>query len=363
MNLKLTYDTSDHGILDSLALLESRLYTARTLIPEGYEPFFRQSARYESAHTSTAIEGNVLDRDAAMAVLREGADPDQPPELEIVNLSEAYELMASLAEDKSTRIDQGIIRTMNSMVLKGLPGAPARNRGRYRVGPSLIVDASTRAVRYRPPQPQWVPDLMATLADNINVWLDEAAGPVAAALAHFGIVSVHPFEDGNGRTARLVADMVLNLKDSSADGMISTSKAFYNELPGYYQALRDAQGENFREEVDATAFVRYHTDALATAATNLEDAATHFGRILSMFEQDAAHVMNERQANGLMFMSVIGPISTSRYATLTESSQATALSDLGALVEAGYVMRLGSGKLTRYDLSDDVERRLTAAIN
>ncbi len=361
MNLKLTYDTSDHGILDSLALLESRLYAARTLIPKGYEPFFRQSARYESAHTSTAIEGNVLDRDAAMAVLREGADPDQPPELEIANLSEAYELMASLAEDKSTRIDQGIVRTMNSMVLKGLPGAAARNRGRYRVGPSLIVDASTRAVRYRPPQPQRVPELMAALADDINVWLDEEPGPVAAALAHFGVVSVHPFEDGNGRTARLVADMVLNLKDSSADGMISTSRAFYNELPGYYQALREAQGEDFREKVDASAFVRYHTDALASAARNLEDAATHFGRILTMFEQDAAHSMNERQANGLMFMSVIGAISTSRYADLTDSSQATALSDLSALVEAGYVMRLGSGKMTRYDLSDDVEQRLAAA--
>ena len=351
MRLNLTYDSEDEGILGRMTFIESRLYAARTMIPEGYEAFFQESARYTSVHTSTAIEGNTLDQKAAMVVLIEGANPDQPFEVEKANLAEAYELMESLAEDKNTKVDQGIIRTINSMVLKGLPDAAARNRGRYRMGPSLIVDASTRALRYRPPPPQWVPELMDNLTADINEWVSKEPGPIAAALAHFGIISIHPFEDGNGRTARVIADMILNLKGSSADGMISVSKALYDELPAYYDALSEAQGEDFKADLDVTLFVRFHTEALAGAAITLEEAAITFNRILDIFKRDARDRMNERQANGLMFMTIIGPVSTSHYAKLTKSSQATALSDLKALVEIGLVARLGTGKMTRYDLS------------
>lgn len=355
MHLNITYDAGDEQIVPRLNFLEKRLYVARTMIPAGYEPFFQEAARYTSVHTSTAIEGNTLDRESAMLVLVEGADPDQPLQVEKVNLDEAYELMASLAEDKSTKIDEGIIRTINSMVLKGLPDAGAKNRGKYRAGPSLIVDANTRQLRYRPPPPQWVPELMANLTTDINDWLHTHPGPVAAALAHFGIISIHPFDDGNGRTARLIADMILSLKDSAADGMISASAAIHKELPAYYNALREAQGEDFQENVDVTPFIRFHTDALATAATTLEDQAISFNRTRDGFMKAVDGSMNERQVNGLMFMTVIGPVSTSHYAKLTGSSQATALSDVSALVDRGIVARQGSGRGTRYRLSTEME--------
>lgn len=358
MRLNLSYDSSDEGIEGKLSFLESRLYVARTMIPGGYEAFFQESARYTSAHTSTAIEGNPLDREAAMVVLVEGADPNQPLQVEKVNLDEAYELMASLAEDKTTRIDQGIIRTMNSLVLKGLPDAKAKNRGRYRVGPSLIVDASTHKIRYRPPPPQWVPELMDSLAADINEWVGTYPGPIAAAFAHFGLISVHPFDDGNGRSARLIADMILNLKDSAADGMISASKIIHQRLPAYYDALQEAQGEDFRESVDITPFVRFHTDILVDAAIELEELAISFHRMREEYARSFDGVLQERQVNGLMFMAVIGPISTSHYAKLTKVSQATALSDLATLVEKDIAVREGAGKSTRYRLSP----RLVAAI-
>lgn len=355
MRLRLIYDTEDEEIRHKISFLESRLYVARTMIPQGYESFFQESARYTSVHTSTAIEGNPLNREAAMLVLVEGADPDRPLEVEKVNLDEAYELMASLAEDKSTKIDQGIIRTMNSLVLKGLPDTAARNRGKFRVGPSLIVDANTRQLRYRPPPPQWVSELMENLTSDINEWIEKVPGPIAAALAHFGIISVHPFDDGNGRTARLIADMILNLKGSAADGMISVSQALHEELPSYYAALREAQGEDFSETVDATPFIRFHTEALGHAAITLEEQAVSYSRTRDSYTKSLDGFMNERQVNGLMFMTGIGPVSTSHYARLTGSSQATALTDLTALVEKNIVERQGAGKSTRYRLSQSMK--------
>ena len=351
MRLNLSYDEADEDLQHKISFLENRLYAARTMVPKGFEAFFQQSARYTSVHTSTAIEGNTLEYGEAMVVLVEGADEDQPLEVEKVNLDEAYELMASLVEDKSTKIDEGIIRTMNSIVLKGLPDDKARNRGKFRIGPSLIISASTGEVRYRPPPPQWIPELMEDFVAAVNIWMQEYPGPVTAALAHFGLISIHPFDDGNGRTARLVADMILNLKGFAADGMIAVSQVFHNRLTEYYEALRESQGEEFKEDVDVTPFVRFHTDALRDAAIMLEESAIRFHKTQDQFARSVDGVLNERQVMGLMFVTSLGPISTSHYARLTKSSQATALADMNTLVEKRLVAREGAGRSTRYRAS------------
>lgn len=348
MRLNLSYDEADQELQYKISFLESRLYAARTMVPKGFEGFFQQSARYTSVHTSTAIEGNTLDYGAAMVVLVEGADEGQPLEVEKVNLDDAYELMASLVEDKTTKIDQGIIRTMNSIVLKGLPDAKAKNRGQFRIGPSLIISSTTGEVRYRPPPPQWIPELMDQFIDDVNRWMRDCPGPVAAALVHFGLISIHPFDDGNGRTARLVADMILNLKGFAADGMIAVSQVFHDRLTEYYEALKESQGDEFKEEVDATPFVRFHTDSLNHAAILLEEHAIRFHKQQDQFARRVDGLLNQRQVMGLMFMTSLGPVSTSHYARLTKSSQATALSDLNVLLEKKLVAREGAGRNTRY---------------
>jgi Fic family protein len=355
MKLQLEFQKDDLEIQSALDFAQNRLYVARSLIPNEYESYFQESAHYLSAHTSTAIEGNPLGEEEAMQVLAEGADPDNPMQLEKVNLDEAYELMLQLASDKATRIDEGIIRTVNSIVLKGLPESQARNRGRYRLGASLVVDEATRVVRYRPPQPVWVPELMKRLVEDIDTWRQTLQGPLAAALAHFGIVSIHPFEDGNGRTARLVADMLLHVTDWSADGMISLSQVIHQEIGDYYRVLREDQSEDFKEKVDVTEFVKFHTNAIGTAAARLEEKAVRFRKIKDSLAKQMKGLLNERQVTGLMFMIDIGKISSSRFARLTDSSQATAIADLNSLIERGFAVREGAGKNTRYNLSSELK--------
>ena len=355
MKLNVEFRDDDPEIQKALDFAQNRLYVARSLIPHEYESYFQESAHYLSAHTSTAIEGNPLGEAEAMEVLAEGPDPENPMQLEKVNLDEAYELMLQLASDKATRIDEGIVRTVNSMVLKGLPETQASNRGRYRPGPSLVVDEATRAVRYRPPQPTWVAELMRGLVQDIDGWRENMDGPLAAALAHFGIVSIHPFEDGNGRTARLIADMLLHVTDWSADGMISVSQVIHQEIGEYYRVLQAAQGEDFKENVDVTDFVKFHTNAIGAAAAELEEKAVRFRKIRDGFAQQMKDMLNERQVTGLMFMIDIGRISSSQFARLTESSQPTAITDLNSLIEEGLVVREGAGKNTRYTLSPQLK--------
>ncbi len=343
----------------SLDFLRDRLYVVRTLVPPGYEAYFRKRAQYRSVQTSTAIEGNKLGEAQAMLVLVEDTQAASPDEIEVKNLDEAYDLIQQIATDPSVRIDEGLVRTMNSIMLRGLPTAEARSRGKYRVGPSLIINSQTRAVRYRPPQPEWVPALMENFVKDVQTWMREQTypGPVIAALAHFGLISIHPFEDGNGRTARLLADMILQKTGWSNEGMLSVSEAILRRQQDYYDTLYATQGENFRPEVDATQFVNFHTEVLSWAAANLESTVISFNRRRQQFVEIAKGLLNARQALALMFMMDVAPLSTSAYADLTGASQATALSDLTQMVRRGIVQRVGQGRTTRYRIADKLRQQ------
>ena len=333
-----------------------RLYVVRTLIPGGFEPYFRERARYVSAHTSAQVEGNPLSDDEALLVLSGEAEPVRPEERQVKNLQEAYELMEHLAADATTRIDHGLLRTMNSMILKYLPEKESRRCGQYRTGPSLIVDAESRETRYRPPPPAWVPALMDQLVAHIQRWTAEATypPPIIAALAHFGLVSIHPFEDGNGRTARLLADMILHQAGWSEDGMLSVNQVIWRNRDGYYQALRDTQGLDFQTALDVTPFTRFHTNALIMAATVLEECAVYFKQRLDTWQAAFSTHLTERQALGLMYMMEVRPVSSSMYARLIGTSASSAYSDLTHMVACGAAVRTGKGRNTRYALHPDL---------
>jgi Fic family protein len=185
--------------------------------------------------------------------------------------------------------------------------------------------------------------------------MEQHPAPVAAALAHFGLISIHPFDDGNGRTARLVADMVLDLKGWSIDGMLAISKVMLDRRSDYYAALREAQGEEFTEDVNVTPFVRFHTHALAGAAALLEERVITFNKRRDAWIKQI-DLLNPRQVTALMFVLDIGPLSSSVYARLTRSSQATALADLSQLLSLDVVVREGAGRNTRYRLHPRLAR-------
>lgn len=352
MQLTLGYE-GDFG--HQLSHFQQRLYVARSLVPSGYEPYFQERARFWSAHTSTAIEGNPLADEQAMLVLV-GGEAANASEQEKINLDEAYELIEVYAKDTGIKIDEGIIRGLNSMVLRGLPGRGAQARGRYRMTASAIVDANNRSrIRYLPPRPEDVAALMAAFVSDVQRWIKDDPGPIAAAYAHFGLISIHPFEDGNGRTARLLADLILSLTNSSADGMISVSQVIRGRLEGYYEALRLAQGEIFAENVDVTPFVSFHMGALCRAAEELENKVVSFNRHRDDMIRAAHGLLNDRQVTAVMFMIDIGALSSSTHARLTRVSQSTAQADLAGLAEKEFAVRTGTGKGTRYTLAATFE--------
>jgi Fic family protein len=355
-DLNLSHDQVDERTLRALDAIERRREIARALVPTGYEPYFQDQARFLSAHTTVSIEGNRLDyQSVQVALLEESTDPNRR---EAKNAAEAYEFAGDLAPDPSLKIDSGLIRTINSILLRDLPGRATRERGRYRLGGAMIQDSVTREINYLAPPSQWVAELMQSLESGISQWMQSDPPEIAAAKAHFGLISIHPFFDGNGRTARLIADLILNMTNRSADGMLSISGVLLKRREEYYEALRLSQGSEFTDRVDVTAFVRFHTESLATAVTELEERTKLLDARRFVLERDYRGILNSRRVIGLLYLNDVGPLSTSAYARFASCSQQTALSDLNELSDSGVVERTGRASATRYELTPTVRELL-----
>ena len=198
---------------------------------------------------------------------------------------------------------------------------------------------------------------------HVQRWTAEASHPppIIATLANFGLVSIHPFEDGNGRTARLLADMILHQAGWSAEGMVSVNQVIWDKRSDNYAALREAHRLDFKPSVDATPFVRFHTEALGLAATRLEARAVRFRQRLGGWTNLFREVLTDRQALGLMYVQEVRPVSSSMYAQLTGASASSAYADLTDMVKRKVAVRTGKGRNTRYALHPDLQAKLQRA--
>ena len=155
----------------------------------------------ELAYTSNAIEGNTLTREETTLVIEEGVTSGSKPlkhYQEARNHALAYEYVLTAAQSE-TPVTESTILALHKIILSGIDDM---NAGFYR---SVKVRISGSATVL--PNPVKVPDLMAAL----DAWLktDTTAEPLKAIEAHYRLVSVHPFTDGNGRTARLLMNLML----------------------------------------------------------------------------------------------------------------------------------------------------------
>jgi Fic family protein len=184
-------------------------------------------------------------------------------------------------------------------------------------------------------------------------WFDASstADPVLrAALAHLWFVTVHPFDDGNGRIARAIADMALAQSESSAQRFYSMSAQIRRERSAYYDILEQTQ----KSSMDITPWVEWFLGCLRRA---VDDAQTSLSGVLNKarFWQSTQGIsINDRQRLVLnrLLDGFEGKLTSSKYAKLTKSSADTALRDILALVERGLLLRSSErGRSTSYALA------------
>jgi Fic family protein len=174
---------------------------------------------------------------------------------------------------------------------------------------------------------------------------------IKAGIAHFWFVSIHPFEDGNGRIARAIADMALARADGTPDRFYSMSSQIETDRKDYYLRLEAAQ----RGDVNITVWLEWFLGCLDRS---LDGADGAIGAVLNkarMWQRINRRAVNERQRLVInrMLNGFKGPLSTSKYAKLAKCSADTALRDIRELLERGIlVQNPGGGRSTSYRLGE-----------
>lgn len=172
-----------------------------------------------------------------------------------------------------------------------------------------------------------------------------------AGIAHFWFVTIHPFEDGNGRTARAIADMSLARADGTKDRFYSMSSQIEAERKDYYLKLESAQ----RGGMDITLWLSWFLGCLDRAISGAENILSAVLNKARMWERINRRPVNERQRLVInrMLNGFKGFLSTSKYAKLAKCSTDTALRDIRELLERRIVVHnAGGGRSTSYRLGD-----------
>ena len=201
----------------------------------------------------------------------------------------------------------------------------------------------------------------ARLEREMAAFLDWFNSPPAvdevlkAGLSHLWFVTIHPFDDGNGRIARAMTDMALARSERSSQRFYSMSAQIRQERATYYDVLEQTQ----KGIMDVTGWMDWFLGCLGRA---IEGAETILGTVLAkarFWESIKGIALNERQTLVLnrLLNGFEGKLTTSKYAKLTKTSQDTALRDILFLVERGILVRgPEGGRSTSYTLSHAYQR-------
>ena len=222
--------------LDASRLLDELQRARETLdryqdAPDAYMGDLRRHAIALSVHYSTRIEGNTLTLEQVESLLR-GRQIAAPvsQQQEALNYREAMQYAQVVANAASPRITEETVKTIHFLVTKSLPGG--YNPGQYRFVQNFVINSATQRSLFRPPPPDRVQPLMEEYVQWLNTPREGLPPYYRAALAHLNFVAIHPFDDGNGRTARIVEALVLYLAGYRSQELVSLEAYFgYHDTP------------------------------------------------------------------------------------------------------------------------------------
>ena len=219
-------------------------------------------------------------------------------------------------------------------------------------GPMQVVSgpAGRRKVHFQAPPANGLPDEMKCFLS----WANEETGEpllIKAGLAHLWFVTLHPFDDGNGRIARAVGDLFLARADGSPQRFYSLSAQIQRDRPDYYDVLERTQ----KGTLDVTGWLSWFLGTLARA---LDSAQTTLDAVLvkaRFWQRWAGTPLNARQVKLInrLLDGFEGKLTSSKWAAIAKCSPDSALRDITQLLELGVLKKApGGGRSTSYELSD-----------
>ncbi len=240
-----------------------------------------------------------------------------------------------------------------SLFPTGWSGMHKIDTGCYRDGEMQIVSGpmGKEKIHFQAPSAKVIKREMNVFLDWFNTKTD-IDGVLKAAIAHFWFIIIHPFDDGNGRIARAISDMLLARSEESPQRFYSLSNQILIEKKKYYEILQQVQ----HSSGDITDWLDWFLNCLHRA---LEDTEETLKRVLikaDFWDKHKETTLNSRQRLMLnkLFDGFDGKLKSSKWAKITKCSADTALRDIKDLIEKGILKQEASGgRSTNYELTEE----------
>jgi Fic family protein len=234
-------------------------------------------------------------------------------------------------------INIGIFRNYDDMEV--VSGAHGREKVHYRASPAVTIKKDIN-----------------NLLEYINTSSENSY--IKSAKAHLWFVSIHPYDDGNGRIARVIADYILSKNRNLEYKYFSISSAIQIDKKGYYQALENSQNLLYNREYDFTQWVKWHTQTLrASVDLGLKkvEIVVQKAKFWNRVNQEELNARQIKVLNKLLEYpkdEFEGGLSTKKYMSMTKISKPTAFRDIQELVTFGYIRQIKgtAGRSVKYEL-------------
>lgn len=230
--------TLSNSILRQITHIEENKFKSNNVeLPAITRNKLRKNSKKKSSYASNKIEGNPLTQNQVNQVIEQDEHKHfLKPEQEVRNYYMALNYLEEAEKDK-VPFSKELILKVQSMVEKGASKEKIGLRGAMPPGFLFAVyDSDTGAVDYIPPEYSEVPELLDELVEYVNTTEDHPL--IIAAIVHYQLVTIHPFEDGNGRTARLLSGYVLDYYGYGFQGIGSLEEYFAYDSDEYYNSLQ-----------------------------------------------------------------------------------------------------------------------------
>ncbi|MBR1940773.1 MAG: Fic family protein [Bacteroidaceae bacterium] len=239
----------------------------------------------------------------------------------------------------------------NCLFPNGRSGLMPIDVGKYRTGEMKVVSGmfGREKTHYIAPNPEKVPTEMALFLDWFNNQ-EQEPNYIKSAIAHLWFVCIHPFDDGNGRIGRAIADMALSQADNSQMRFFSMSQQISKDKKSYYEVLEKTQ----KSDGDITLWLDWYLDCMLRA---IDDSGKSLSQVLNkatFWQTHAQTLISERQRKVLNIYldGYIGKLTTKNWARLSKTSLDTAARDIKDLVDKSILVpQSGSVRNVAYGIS------------
>jgi Fic family protein len=333
-------------IVKNLTLIaESRATVLNAPLIPKWEISLRREAILRSAHSSTAIEGNPLSLEEVSNIAA-GRDlmVQRKDKQEVLNYLKALEIIPEFAKRNPFTV-KDFLKVHKTVTNKTLENP--KDEGIFRNCKVVVGNRFTGEVIFEPPST----DKVSLLVDSFFNWFNskeviEIDSVIHAGITHYEIVRIHPFIDGNGRTARIMATLVLYKRGFDVKRFFTLDDYYDYDRRSYYDALKSVD----QNTLDLTYWLEYFTDGVAVSIKAVRDKVIGLSKGIKFLKDRGQIALTNRQMKIVEWIVEKGKITNRDIRKMFNISNRAALDEISKLMDMKVLKKVGKGRSIKYEL-------------